>query len=55
MKSNKKWPPYWGRKSIRLTRFTRLEEEEEKLGTKITVQSKRELKKKAFDCCTLDL
>jgi hypothetical protein len=37
-----KQPPYWDRKSKKLTRSTRLEEE--KLGTEVTAQFKRELK-----------
>jgi hypothetical protein len=41
---------YWGRKSKKLT-STRLEEE--KLGTKVTAQSKKDLKED-FNCSTLD-
>jgi len=54
MKSiQEKYPHYWGRESKKLTKSTRLEEE--KLGTKETVQSKRELKDEAFNCNTLYL
>jgi hypothetical protein len=39
-------PSYWGRKSKNLTRSTRLDEE--KLGTEVTTQSKRAIKKVNF-------
>jgi hypothetical protein len=48
-----KQPPYWGKKFKKLTISTRLEEE--KLGTKVASQSKRELRKEDFNFSTLDL
>jgi hypothetical protein len=40
-------PPYWSRKSKKLTRSTRLEEEN--LGTYATTQSKRDLKRRILN------